>query len=64
MTATLTNETIHTATVSNEVLSSSNLTFAQTNPATFSEMTGTFANPYSINNETLHTATMTNEPLS
>ena len=57
------NESLQSGSMTNEVLASSNLTFADTDPATFAETIGTFQNPYSINNESLASGTITNESL-
>ena len=60
----MTNESLNTASPSNEVFSSSRTTFDETRPATFAEMQGTFDNPFAITNESLNTSSMTNESIS
>ena len=64
MTATLTNESINTATPTNEELTQANKTWADTDPQTWGEQAGTWDNAYNFNNEALNNATLSNESLS
>lgn len=58
----MTNDSIHTGTMTNDTIGSSNIKFSDEN-FSFSAAQGTFGNPFAVTNEVIHTGTMTNDTI-
>lgn len=63
MTATITNKTLNTATVTDKVIGSQGITFAQ-DIDTFAANIGTFDNPFAFSNKSENTGSITNKTIS
>lgn len=63
MTATVTNKTLHTGSMTNKERSARDLTWDEAT-FTWDQAQGTWDEPYGISNKALHTGTMTNKALS
>ena len=60
----VTNKALNTANVTNKEFKQTDITFGDTDPATFAEHTGPFGAPYALTNKPLNTASVTNKALS
>lgn len=63
MTATITNQSLNTSTPTNQVFSSSDLTWDEAT-FTWDEGAGTWDNPYKMSNENIHSASLSNQSKS